>query len=248
MTEIPKGFLLYSTISKAEIDSLLNEADPATREESLETLMANPYEAPLNTLYKTFTFNNLSFCMAENYSSDKTSCFLEIFSYLFTRSMISRLTENESFLVFQSLLLKHSVQRSPYSIAVFTCSEVKSITDYALITFFRHYSLYEYSFIPNSNLYLKNITRFEGVFPGVLKLEEGGEISAESIPALEAFIIKPVLEEPPRELGSDEEEALITDPLQYLLDKEMKQIRQELEEKFKKQDDEFISKIEMFKK
>lgn len=248
MSDIPKGFLVYSTISKQEIESLLSEKDPTTRKESLDSFISNLYMNSLNEIFSTFMFNNLSFCISEGYNTEKTSCFLEIFKYLFTTSLMNRFSEEKSFQIFKKLLLKHSVQRSPYSIAVFTCIEVKSITDYSLITFFRHYPLYEYSFIPNCNLSLKNVNRFEGIFPQVLKLEEGGEISPETIPALEPFIIKPVIEEPPRELGSDEEEALITDPLQYLLEKEMKQIRQELEEKFKKQDDEFLVKIEMFKK
>lgn len=248
MTEIPKGFLVFNSISKTEIEYLLQDPNPSSRQSYLESLITSPYSEPHSEIFNSFHFNNLSFCMSMNFSAEKTSCLLEIFKYLFTYSLTSRLQEQKSFEIFKKLLLKHSVQRSPYSIAVFTCPEVRKITDFALITFFRHYSLYEYSFVPNCNLALKNVNRFEGHFPVVLRLDEGSEIVPETIPALDEFVIKPVIEEPPRELNSDEEEALITDPLQYLLDKEMKLIRLELDEKIKKQDEEFFSKLEIFKK
>lgn len=248
MTEIPKGFLVFNTLSKSDIESLLNELDPLARQSRLESLVPSPYPYPQSEIFNSFHFNNLSFCISRQFSTDKTSCLLEIFKYLFSYSLNSRLPESKSFEIFKKLLLKHAVQRSPYSIAVFSCPEVKQITDFALITFFRHYSLYEFNFIPNYNLALKNVNRFEGNFPVVLKLDEGVEIAPETIPALDEFIIKPVIEEPPRELDSEEEEALITDPLQYLLDKEMKLIRLELEEKIRKQDEEFFGKMEVFKK
>lgn len=248
MTEIPKGFLVFNAISKNEIEYLLKESEPSNRHSYLEILIPSPYSEPHSGIFNSFHFNNLSFCISMNFSAEKTSCFLEIFKYLFSYSITSRLPEKKSFEIFKKLLLKHSVQRSPYSIAVFTCPDVKKITDFALITFFRHYSLYQYSFIPNCNLALKNVNRFEGNFPVVLRLDEGSEIVPETIPALDEFIIKPVIEEPPLELNSDEEEALITDPLQYLLDKEMKLIKLELEEKIKKQDEDFFSKLEIFKK
>lgn len=248
MKDIPKQFLVYKTLSKATIDALLGCKEPTPRKSLLLSSLKLSQSDPHLTIILDFHFNNLSFCIQSNYTSDKSSCLLEIFKYTLDYSLSHRLKESQSFEIFKQLILKHSVQRSPYSISVFTIPELKKIIDFALITFFRHYSLYEFAFIPNCNLSLKNINRFEGQFPFLLKLEEGTEISPESIPALDEFIIKPVIEEPPRELDSEEEEALITDPLQYLLEKELKLIKAELEEKIKKQDDEFLGKIEVFKK
>ena len=248
MAEIPKNFLVFQKITKTVIQYILDEKDPQARKETLLNELDLEYEGILKDIMTDFHFNNLTFSIIHKFSAEKASCIFEILKYTLESSLTQRFSEIQSFEIFKKLLLKHSVQRSPYSIAVFTIEEVKKIIDFALITLFRHYSLYEYAFTPNCNLNLKNINRFEGQFPIVLKLVEGSEIMPETISALDEFVIKPVIEEPAKELGSEEEEALITDPLQYLLEKELKLIKAELDEKIKKQDDEFMSKIEALKK
>lgn len=248
MSEIPKTFLVFKLLAKDVVHELLSIKDSEARKNQLLSHLDLPCPGIQREILLDFHFNNLTYCISSNFSEEKTSCLLEILKYCIDYSLENRLNEGQSFEIFKKLLLKHSVQRSPYSIAVFTIEELKKIIDYGLVTLFRHYSLFDYAFNPHCNLLLKNVTRFEGQFPVVLKLEEAGEIAPETIQALENYVIKAVVEESPRELGSEEEEALITDPLQYLLEKEMKSIRAELEEKIKKQDDEFLSKIEVFKK
>ncbi|OMJ81885.1 hypothetical protein SteCoe_17586 [Stentor coeruleus] len=241
-------FLVYKNIPKATIDEMLHEQNGSKRKVLLENAIKTSYTGIHKDIFYEFHFGNLNFCLSNSFTSEKISCLLEIFKQVFDRSLSERLSESQSFDIFKSLLLKHSVQRSPRSIAVFTVPEVKKVVEFALVSFFRHFSLYTYAFLPNCNLSLKNVNRFEGVFPMILRLEEGAEIVPETIPALDEYIIKPVIEEPPRELDSEEEEALITDPLQYLLEKELKLIKTELDEKIKKQDEEFLAKIEVFKK
>jgi hypothetical protein len=248
MTSIPKGFLVFKSFPKPLTDSLLSSPSRETLRSSLSSLLPASFSPLRQEILCDLYSNCLSYCAQCHFSSEKSSCLLDILKHLFETSISERLSEPASFSFFQKLLLKHSVQRSPYSIAVFTAPELKAILDFFLITFFRHYQLYTNAFVPNCNLALKNVNRFEGQFPAVLRLEEGAEINPDTIPALEQFVIKPVIEEPPRELDSSEEEALITDPLQYLLEKEMKQIKSELDERIRKQDDEFLAKIEAFKK
>ena len=57
--------------------------------------------------------------------------------------------------------MKHSVQRPPYSIFIFTEAEIKKILDFCLKTFFRHFSLYEYSFKPKVDLVLMTLPKEE---------------------------------------------------------------------------------------
>jgi len=45
---------------------------------------------------------------------------------------------------FYHLLLRHSANRPPYSIGVFTTDQVKLITDYVLSTYFKHFKFYKY--------------------------------------------------------------------------------------------------------
>ena len=52
-------------------------------------------------------------------------------------------------------LADHSIQRPPFSIAIFTQREVQLIQEFALETFLRHFSLYEFAFNPRVELILR---------------------------------------------------------------------------------------------
>lgn len=47
---------------------------------------------------------------------------------------------------FQELMVRHSVNRPPFSVCIFSPDEVKSINDYLLSTYFKHFKLYKYAF------------------------------------------------------------------------------------------------------
>ena len=55
--------------------------------------------------------------------------------------------------------------------AIFSLSEVKAITEYALKTFFRHYSFYEYILRPRVSLQMKSIDTIAALLPPVSSLE-----------------------------------------------------------------------------
>eukprot|EP00955_Chlamydomonas_euryale_P091502 364630-Chlamydomonas_euryale.AAC.13 len=48
--------------------------------------------------------------------------------------------------MFKDLMLRHSVQRPPYSVGLFTLAEMKTILNWMLDTYYRHYKLYQYVF------------------------------------------------------------------------------------------------------
>ena len=59
----------------------------------------------------------------------------------------------------KQILGKHSCHRPPFSILVFSEAEVTLIVNYMLRTFFRHYSLYEYSFKPKVDIVLMTMPK-----------------------------------------------------------------------------------------
>ena len=52
----------------------------------------------------------------------------------------------ETFQYFKELLLRHSINRPPYSTSLFTIAQVRDITEYVLNTYFKHFKLYKYAF------------------------------------------------------------------------------------------------------
>jgi len=59
----------------------------------------------------------------------------------------------------KQILERHSLQRPPQSIFIFSQKEIEGIVNFSLKTFFRHYSLYEYSFKPKVELVLMTMPR-----------------------------------------------------------------------------------------
>jgi hypothetical protein len=51
----------------------------------------------------------------------------------------------------------HSIQTPPYAILIFTQNEIKSILEFSLQTFLRHFSLYEFAFKPRVDLVLRTV-------------------------------------------------------------------------------------------
>lgn len=56
--------------------------------------------------------------------------------------------------LFEDLLLKHSVERPPFSIAVFSYTDTKAINTHFVNTYFRHLKMYQYVFGTINELHL----------------------------------------------------------------------------------------------
>lgn len=77
---------------------------------------------------------------------DKLSGLFSIVKEVFLRAIRERQQVDRSFLVFQELLLAHSVHRPPFSVGLFTLAETKAIVAWMLDSFYRHYKLYMYAY------------------------------------------------------------------------------------------------------
>lgn len=75
--------------------------------------------------------------------------------YLLHSMLDRQLTNEDGFKLLKNILERHSLQRLPYSMLIFDEKDIKSIIEFALSTFFRHFSLYEFSFKPRRELILK---------------------------------------------------------------------------------------------
>merc|ERR1712039_717754 len=97
-------------------------------------------------------FHNHSFCVSRNFAPNKTSTLLSIMKLVLEESVSNRLPVNESFDVFKTWLLKHAVDRPPWSVGIFTFEDVQATMDFVHNTFFRQYRLYMCAFMTQCNL------------------------------------------------------------------------------------------------
>ncbi|CAG5115840.1 unnamed protein product, partial [Candidula unifasciata] len=98
-------------------------------------------------------FYTLQFAKREQFSRDKTSAFFSIIKRIF-EMCIETPFDNKDLThdYFKDLLICHSVQRPPYSLALFSATNVMRISQHALNTFFRHFDMYKYTFTPEVSL------------------------------------------------------------------------------------------------
>ena len=61
------------------------------------------------------------------------------------------ISPKEAFEIFKQLLIKYSVQRPPFSCAIFAFEDLLPITEFILITYFKHYKAYQVAFGLNIN-------------------------------------------------------------------------------------------------
>lgn len=102
-----------------------------------------------------FHYINYEFCKDNQFSNEKISTFLAIMDFLLHYMMDKQLLPEEGFKLFKRTLERHSLQRPPFSMLIFEHSDIHKITEFTLKTFFRHFSLYEFSFKPRRELVLK---------------------------------------------------------------------------------------------
>eukprot|EP00727_Mastigamoeba_balamuthi_P013860 m51a1_g9097 hypothetical protein (203) ;mRNA; f:72248-73063 len=144
-----KGDLFFQMDDRAE--RLLSDvgAPPDRLRESLRTLFEITDQDPDRSIVlEDMFFHALQFAFDHSYTAPKTWAFLSILKRLHTASMLGAkaLRMEDSFALFKSMLVSHSIQRPPYSVRVFSLDEAKLITRYVTHTYYRHYKLYQYVF------------------------------------------------------------------------------------------------------
>lgn len=96
------------------------------------------------------------FARKKSFTADQVSAFFTILKSVHLMC-ISTPFDNlqETFQYFKELLLRHSINRPPYSTALFTIVQVRDITEYMLNTYFKHFKLYKYAFTKRVQMNLK---------------------------------------------------------------------------------------------
>ncbi|OWF44814.1 coiled-coil domain-containing protein 189-like [Mizuhopecten yessoensis] len=156
---------------------------------------------------------------------------------------------DQTFNYFKELVLCHSVNRPPFSIELFTADEIRSITEYVINTYFRHFKMYKYAFTPLVRLDLS--LTYAGMPPSPPQSEVGDpdvpiEESAEDL----------VPEDTERGTGEGEQEEKTPEPeesdarkelrsmIQTFLSEEVKKMKVSVEEQIKTTEETLNKKLD----
>lgn len=150
-------FLVGADVSEADLAAIAAEPDKAHARAHLAACMDLDQDEGLPTeIVADLHFNNFLFCHSAKFSPEKTSCFLSIMKLVFQAMIDEWLSSAMTFDLLRMQLLRHSVPRPPWSIAVFSANDLQVLTDYVVNTFFRHFKLYQYVYVPHRQLHLRS--------------------------------------------------------------------------------------------
>ncbi|CRH00686.1 conserved Plasmodium protein, unknown function [Plasmodium relictum] len=104
-----------------------------------------------------FFYNILLFCINKNLSLAEISTFLSIKKYIFFKFVNDCQNLINLFLDFKKIMLRHSINRIPYYVKVFSYSSLELLIRYSLKTFFKNFYLYKFIFNPTYKIYFECI-------------------------------------------------------------------------------------------
>eukprot|EP00873_Tetraselmis_striata_P015795 jgi/Tetstr1/436059/TSEL_024937.t1 len=203
----------------------------------------------------------IELCQSLQFDNAKTSTFFSLVRRLHARVVQGRLQVDVAFGVAKELLLTHSVHRPPFSIAVFSLADVKTLADWLLEHYFRHYKLIQYVFAPRvkvnvTSRHPSDIVERAPLFPSLdeAATEEQDQARKEEEAAAKAKEEAAAAEEAAAQAEREREERLQTEYLSAVpeelkaivaaaLETQLGGLRDEMGEQFKSQEEGLLAKI-----
>jgi len=239
-----KVFLYFTDVSEEDMSRLAAAKSKAEVKQILKDCMQIDQAEGFKTeILADMHYHNYNFCVSRNFEPNKTSTLLSIIKLVLEEAVKGRLPVDNAFDVFKKWLLKHAVDRPPWSVGIFNFDDVKAIMEYVHNTFFRHYRLYMYAFMTRCDLDFRvdDIGGFLPpaiIRPSIMRAEF--VVKKEEQPEL-AHLFKPTeaeqLEAEQRRLNAQPEDKDTL--IKRKVDEGMKKLMENFEEKLKQQDDHF---------
>ena len=96
------------------------------------------------------------FAKSKHFTAEQVSAFFTILKSVHLMCISTPFDNlHETFEYFKQLLLRHSINRPPFSIPLYGVVQVRDISEYVLKTYFKHFKLYKYAFTKKVHLRLK---------------------------------------------------------------------------------------------
>ena len=180
-------FLDWKALSKEQYHVLEQIIDPIDLRHQLIRFLNIRHDDPRKTeIQADFHVFNYTFCKDQAFDGRRTSTFVSIMNEIFltdTSTHDPARSREASYLHFQNLLMKHSVERPPINIQVFTEKDLELILKYAVDSYFRQFNLYKYIFSPRLRLIAKQVMPQDVEQPSlpIVSLNSGMKLMTETI-------------------------------------------------------------------
>ena len=153
-------FCMWKDLSYSECEKLL-DTYTANSHEHVTTLLQRimKIDVAMETSQAQITTDlyayGVIFARKNNYSPIQLSTLISVLKRVHNACICTPFDNLDATMkMFQELMVKHSVERPPYSTCVFNIAQVKAITDYVLTTYIKHFKLYKFAFTKKVRLNL----------------------------------------------------------------------------------------------
>ncbi|KAF0696269.1 Aste57867_12967 [Aphanomyces stellatus] len=159
--------LAWRLISAKDIDALAAVHDSEACRELFRTIFVFPTSSAPSELLLDLYMYLYALCKERELNPLKTSVLLAIMHRVIQRDLFLQSVDHgkqppwtlpESFAHFQSLLLRHSVERPPVSAGIFDARDVAATVEYITHSYYRHFHLYQSLFIPQAHVSIVQTT------------------------------------------------------------------------------------------
>lgn len=144
--------LTWKHLSVEQVEEYLSLLDAPSRLAFLRAVSDLPDDNELAAITLDLYHYAMQFAQRKGFTADKVSALYSLTKETHESSMGNFWPARRSFEHFKELLLKHSVQRPPYSIGLYTLNDARAITDFFSAGYFRHYMLYKYAFTKKTEM------------------------------------------------------------------------------------------------
>ena len=181
------------------------------------------------------------FARKSKLSEVKMGCFLEIMLYLLKQLLATRHSEEQSLAMFKELLVRHSVQRPPHSLAIFNTDDVKAINEHVQDTLYRFYNMYLYALTKDQLIILSTEKQLEYDLPELAQLADGKPIAPREVEGdIRQFLSQDELVQLEKE-----NEYMLRGPgrVERIMREEMDKLAAHMEDKIRAQDEDFLNRL-----
>lgn len=244
-------FLQFTDVAEADVERLEKAGTKTEVKQVLsECLNVDQSEGFFKDILADLHYHNYGFCIDHKLTPVKTSCFLSIMKVVLEESVSRRLLVEDAFQLFKDWLLKHSVERPPKSVGIFSFEEIQKIMEYVHNTFFRHYRLYMYVYMTHCNMAFRAEELDVGIvvpYSRPLPLPVMSEIEAKDQPEFAHLFVPSEREQAEatmrniRDRDKPEDRALV---IKRKVDEGVQQLMARFEDKLKEQDARFSALLE----
>ena len=97
---------------------------------------------------ESFQFYSFAFAKNSNFDTKKTACYMSIIQEMLLHDIDEKMESVESSMKhFKELILRHSTERPPVSVGIFSSEDASNLAQDASSRYYRHFNMYKNIFV-----------------------------------------------------------------------------------------------------